>query len=84
MSESILKAIIKLFAIIAGLEEQSEGSRHVVFSFLNQQLNLERTFFKTRLVNFRFNSLLILKESAFFSCKTFSHKSDNSNTQILH
>jgi ABC-type multidrug transport system ATPase subunit len=39
MSESILKAIIRLFAIIAGLEEQSEGSRHVVFSFLNQQLN---------------------------------------------
>jgi len=39
MSESILKAIIKLFAIIAGLEEQSAGSRQVVFSFLNQQLN---------------------------------------------
>jgi ABC transport system ATP-binding/permease protein len=41
MSESILKAIIKLFAIIAGLEEQSSGSRQVVLSFLNQQLNEE-------------------------------------------
>jgi len=56
MSESILKAIIKLFAIIAGLEEQSEGSRQVVFSFLNQQLNEDAAnkyieYFDTLLAN---------------------------------
>jgi len=39
MSESILKAIIKLFALVAKVEAVANSSRQLVSSFLNEQLN---------------------------------------------
>jgi len=41
MSESILKAIIKLFALIAKVEVVENSSRQLVEAFLNEQLNEE-------------------------------------------
>lgn len=39
MSEKILKALMQLFAIVANTERLSAQSRHIVESFLRQQLN---------------------------------------------
>ncbi|GAB4255773.1 MAG: ATP-binding cassette domain-containing protein [Vicingaceae bacterium] len=44
MSERILKALMRLFAIVAGTEEVSGRSRKIVRSFLKQQLNQELVF----------------------------------------
>ncbi len=41
MSERILKALMQLFAIIAGSRSSSRSGRKIVESFLNQQLNEE-------------------------------------------
>ena len=42
MSEKILKALIKLFAIIGTADENSAHSRSVVESFLKQMLSKEQ------------------------------------------
>ena len=43
MSEKILKALMRLFAIIAKTNENSSQARDVVEAFLRQQLNKEQT-----------------------------------------
>ena len=42
MSEKILKALMRLFAIIAQSEENSADAKSVVRSYLKQQLNKEQ------------------------------------------
>ncbi|MFH2143016.1 MAG: ATP-binding cassette domain-containing protein, partial [Bacteroidota bacterium] len=41
MSESILKALMRLFAIIASFDEDGQSGREIVGSYLKQQLNQE-------------------------------------------
>ena len=42
MSEKILKALMRLFSIIAKANENSTDARNIVESYLKQQLNAEQ------------------------------------------